>query len=107
MKLTAAYVAMSDPDLNRHFSRRWTAPHDLGDCAVLPDPKTLEDVSLELLIDFRRGRAEFLMPAPAPKIDFSGINRAALGVLPSLLSRWLPDGRYDGHEYVCPQSAPR
>lgn len=33
-------------------------------------------------------------------IDFAGINRAALGVLPSLLSRWLPGGRYEGHEYV-------
>jgi hypothetical protein len=40
------------------------------------------------------------MPSPAHKIDFVGINRAALGVLPSLLSRWLPDGRYEGHEYV-------
>jgi hypothetical protein len=59
MKPTAAYAAMSDPERNWHFSRRWTAPaYDLGDCAVLPDPKTLEDVSLELLIDFRRSRPE-------------------------------------------------
>ena len=32
-------------------------------------------------------------------IDFSGINRAALAALPSLLHRWLPDGRVVGHEY--------
>lgn len=33
-------------------------------------------------------------------IDFAGINRAALAVLPSLLDRWLPDGRREGHEWV-------
>ena len=33
-------------------------------------------------------------------IDFPGINRAALAVLPSLLDRWLPDGRREGHEWV-------
>ncbi len=33
-------------------------------------------------------------------IDFDGINRAALAVLPSLLCRWLPDGRRLGHEWV-------
>jgi hypothetical protein len=33
-------------------------------------------------------------------IDFDGINRAALAVLPSLLSRWLPDGRRLGREWV-------
>ena len=32
-------------------------------------------------------------------IDFTGINRAALANLPSLLNRWLPDGRVVGHEY--------
>ena len=40
------------------------------------------------------------VPAPAQKIDFAGINHAALGVLPSLLSRWLPGGRQEGHEYI-------
>jgi hypothetical protein len=34
------------------------------------------------------------------KIDFSGINRAALGALPTILERWLPGGRYHGVEYV-------
>ncbi|MBN9241913.1 MAG: hypothetical protein J0I98_03885 [Mesorhizobium sp.] len=34
-------------------------------------------------------------------IDFDRINRDALAVLPSLLSRWLPDGRRIGHEWVC------
>ena len=31
--------------------------------------------------------------------DFVAINRAALRDLPSLLSRWLPDGKVSGHEY--------
>lgn len=34
-------------------------------------------------------------------IDFDKINSAALAVLPSLLGRWLPDGRRVGHEWVC------
>ncbi|GGD93498.1 hypothetical protein GCM10011390_10350 [Aureimonas endophytica] len=34
------------------------------------------------------------------RLDFDGINRAALTALPSLLARWLPDGRREGHEYV-------
>ena len=34
------------------------------------------------------------------RIDFAGINRAALGRLPDLLWRWLPDGRIDGREFV-------
>jgi hypothetical protein len=34
------------------------------------------------------------------RIDFERINAAALPVLPSLLSRWLPDGRCEGHEWV-------
>lgn len=34
------------------------------------------------------------------QIDFAGINSAALAALPSLLSRWLPDGRREGHEWV-------
>ncbi len=33
-------------------------------------------------------------------IDFHRINAAALPALPSLLSRWLPDGRREGHEWV-------
>lgn len=33
-------------------------------------------------------------------IDFAKINSAALSVLPSLLGRWLPDGRRHGHEWV-------
>jgi hypothetical protein len=40
---------------------------------------------------------------PAPKrgrINFRRIDAAALAVLPSLLKRWLPDGRVEGHEYV-------
>lgn len=34
------------------------------------------------------------------RIDFEGINRAALARLPELLARWLPDGRRVGREYV-------
>lgn len=33
-------------------------------------------------------------------IDFPSINAAALAVLPSLLSRWLPDGKRQGQEWV-------
>lgn len=33
-------------------------------------------------------------------IDFDRINRAALAVLPSLVARWLPDGRRSGHEWI-------
>lgn len=33
-------------------------------------------------------------------IDFHRINSAALPVLPSLVVRWLPDGRREGHEWV-------
>lgn len=33
-------------------------------------------------------------------IDFSRINAAAIAALPSLLARWLPDGRRVGHEWV-------
>lgn len=36
----------------------------------------------------------------SPSINFAGINRAALTVLPALLARWLPDGRCVGREYV-------
>ncbi len=34
------------------------------------------------------------------RLDFDAINRAALGNLPTLLRRWLPDGRVTGHEYT-------
>jgi hypothetical protein len=34
------------------------------------------------------------------RLDFDAINRAALAVLPTLLRRWLPDGRVDGSEYI-------
>ena len=34
------------------------------------------------------------------RLDFDTINRAALGSLPALLRRWLPDGRVMGHEYT-------
>jgi hypothetical protein len=40
---------------------------------------------------------------PTPRrgrINFARINAAALAVLPSLLRRWLPHGRVEGHEYV-------
>jgi hypothetical protein len=34
------------------------------------------------------------------EVDFAAINAAALAQLPSLLARWLPDGRACGGEYV-------
>jgi hypothetical protein len=33
-------------------------------------------------------------------VDFNRVNRAALGALPALLARWLPDGRQIAGEYV-------
>ena len=36
----------------------------------------------------------------AGQFDFDGVNRAALTALPSLLRRWLPDGRQVGREFV-------
>ena len=33
-------------------------------------------------------------------VDFDAINRAALGALPVLLMRWVPDGRRQGREWV-------
>ncbi len=34
------------------------------------------------------------------RLDFDAINRAALGNLPALLRRWLPDGHLVGREYT-------
>ena len=34
------------------------------------------------------------------RVNFHRINTAALAVLPSLLTRWLPSGRIQGHEYI-------
>ena len=35
-----------------------------------------------------------------PQIDFDAINSAARACLPSLLARWLPDGKLMGREYT-------
>lgn len=32
--------------------------------------------------------------------DFARVNDAALAVLPSLVARWLPDGRREGNEWT-------
>src|SRR4051794_36763888 len=32
--------------------------------------------------------------------DFGAVNAAALAVLPTLVARWLPDGRREGNEWV-------
>jgi hypothetical protein len=37
---------------------------------------------------------------PPGRVDFDRVNAAALAALPALLSRWLPDGRWEGAEYV-------
>jgi hypothetical protein len=34
------------------------------------------------------------------RLDIHAVNAAAMRELPSLLSRWLPDGRAEGQEYV-------
>src|SRR5688572_9092068 len=34
------------------------------------------------------------------RIDFDQVNKAALAALPSLLARWLPDGRARGREWT-------
>jgi hypothetical protein len=41
----------------------------------------------------------YLLPK-GNNIDFTNINRAALGYLPSLVRTWLPDGRRQGDEWV-------
>jgi DNA primase len=33
------------------------------------------------------------------RLDFAAINSAALAALPSLLQRWLPEGKVEGGEY--------
>ncbi len=40
------------------------------------------------------------MAAEMQRLNFDAINRAALGSLPALLRRWLPDGRLMGREYT-------
>ncbi len=40
------------------------------------------------------------LPAADQWLDFDTINSAALGNLPALLRRWLPDGRLMGREYT-------
>jgi hypothetical protein len=37
----------------------------------------------------------------ADRIDFRGINDAALQRLPLMVLRWLPEGRREGQEWVC------
>jgi hypothetical protein len=32
--------------------------------------------------------------------DFEAISRTALAVLPALLERWLPGGKFEGNEYI-------
>lgn len=40
------------------------------------------------------------MTADLPHVDFAKVNSAALAALPALLARWLPDGKWAGHEYI-------
>lgn len=42
----------------------------------------------------------YLGIASQPQIDFDAINNAARACLPSLLARWLPDGKLTGREYT-------
>jgi hypothetical protein len=50
----ARYAAQSDPDCNRHFRRRWT--EEEIPTWLMPDDTstTLEDVSLQTLLAWRR-----------------------------------------------------
>jgi len=54
----------------------------------------------------RRESAPTLPQAPVDRkrlsrrVDFAHVNSAALVQLPALLARWLPDGRFQGDEYV-------
>jgi hypothetical protein len=34
------------------------------------------------------------------EVDFASVNQRALRILPLLLARWLPGGRWEGREYV-------
>jgi hypothetical protein len=56
MKPASAYAAMSDPELNRQFPRRWVESADFYDAPAAPPTKTLDEVSAELLADWRRQR---------------------------------------------------
>ncbi len=40
------------------------------------------------------------MTSDGKRIDFAGINRAALANVDRILARWLPGGRVNGAEYV-------
>jgi len=40
-----------------------------------------------------------LKKAALSTVDFGAVNAAALRELPTLLARWLPDGRMNGREY--------
>ena len=40
------------------------------------------------------------MSEQAARVDFARINAAALAALPALLARWLPDGHWQGAEYI-------
>ena len=50
--------------------------------------------------DLRRSRGSIAFQ-PAPRPDFSAINRAALPHLEGLCRRWLPGGKRIGHEWTC------
>jgi hypothetical protein len=40
------------------------------------------------------------MSEPSGRVDFARVNAAAVAALPALLARWLPDGHWQGAEYV-------
>jgi hypothetical protein len=39
-------------------------------------------------------------PVSHQRLDFDRINRTAIGALPALVARWLPDGKRHGREWV-------
>ncbi|MBC9207525.1 hypothetical protein IBL26_11830 [Roseomonas aerophila] len=50
----ARYAAQSDPDCNRHFRRRWTEEEIPSWHLPEQTPTTLEDISMQTLIAWRR-----------------------------------------------------
>jgi hypothetical protein len=50
----ARYAAQSDPECNRHFRRRWTEEEIPAWHMPVETPTTLEDISMQTLIAWRR-----------------------------------------------------
>src|SRR5262245_32287097 len=83
--------------------RRWNSNHRI--CGG--DNRALDAAHAELRAHRPPRHLHPRHPDPRPSggrsmttIDFAHINRAALGALPALLERWLPNGKRRGREYI-------